>query len=488
VDPFRPASPPEARTLAASTCNPAPNCSGFRPREAFLSPLWRLVSDHLDAFLRNYSERHLFTHGPLASHVEKVWNDFLKCGDYNQGVVLPKCPGCGTSLAVPYSCKTRICPSCMTRRAEDLAVTLGDILPRVPYRHVVITFPRLMGIRHRVREDPTLLRRLVRLSVGVVTRELRREVRAHRHRREELAAALPGVVAACQSAGDCLQYHPHIHALITDGVFLPSGDFYGYLDWDSGRLTGLLRDSVLASFTRLGLLSPEAADTMKSWRVERSGFHVHVETRVDPDDREHLRTLLKYLTRSPIALDRLNYSEQTGQVTYRTKKGATLHYLHAVDFLADLSQHVPPRGRPILSHHGWFASALGRLERRGQPEPEGAPTSPPPRRRTPWARLILRVWQVDPEKCPRCGTQMRRSRALLERHELVRLLAHLRLGGYPARPPPAPLPEAPPVTYGAVSRKRPQPPRAPLQPPRPALEPPGDDANQIPPGWEDWLD
>jgi hypothetical protein len=103
--------------VPVSTCNPAPSCSGFRPREAFLSPLWRLVSDHLDAFLCNYSERHLFTHGPLASHVEKVWNDFLRCGDYNQGVVLLKCPGCQTSLAVPYSCKTRICPSCMTRRA-----------------------------------------------------------------------------------------------------------------------------------------------------------------------------------------------------------------------------------------------------------------------------------------------------------------------------------------------------------------------------------
>ncbi len=96
----------------------------------------------------------------------------------------------------------------MTRRAEDVALTLGDILLRVPYRHMVITLPRLMGIRHRVREDPTLLRRLVRLSVGVVTRELRREVRAHRHRREELAAALPGVVAAWQSAGDSLQFRP----------------------------------------------------------------------------------------------------------------------------------------------------------------------------------------------------------------------------------------------------------------------------------------
>ncbi len=205
----------------------------------------------------------------------------------------------------------------------------GHPLPRVPYRHMVITFPRLMGIWHSVREDPTLLRLLVRLSVGVVTRELRREVRAHRHRREELAAALPGVVAAWQSAGDSLQFHPHGPFLITDGVFLPSGVFYGYLAWDSGRLTAPLRDSVLVSrseqWSGLGLLSPEAAETMKSWPIECSGFHVHVETRVEPDDREHLRTLLKYLTRSPVALDRLHYSEQTGQVTYRTKKGATLH-------------------------------------------------------------------------------------------------------------------------------------------------------------------
>lgn len=36
VDPFRPASPQEAGTLAASTCNPTPTCSGYRPREAFL--------------------------------------------------------------------------------------------------------------------------------------------------------------------------------------------------------------------------------------------------------------------------------------------------------------------------------------------------------------------------------------------------------------------------------------------------------------------
>ncbi|MBI3926956.1 MAG: hypothetical protein HY319_15580, partial [Armatimonadetes bacterium] len=41
--------------------------------------------------------------------------------------------------------------------------------------------------------------------------------------------------------------HPHLHILMSDGVFMPEGDFYGYLDWDASRLTDLLRKSILAS-------------------------------------------------------------------------------------------------------------------------------------------------------------------------------------------------------------------------------------------------
>jgi hypothetical protein len=84
----------------------------------------------------------------------------------------------------------------MARRAEDLASALGGLLPHVRYRHVVVTFPIRMGIRHRVRENPSLLRRLTRLAVGVLTRALQAQVRGHRHRREGLRRARPGVVAA----------------------------------------------------------------------------------------------------------------------------------------------------------------------------------------------------------------------------------------------------------------------------------------------------
>ena len=194
----------------------ASTCCQYRPKDAFLSPLWRIVSDHLDNFLRHYERRYESTHGRLAPYVEKVLNQFLLCGDPNQGVTLFTCKKCKISLAVPFSCKTRICPSCMSRRAEDLSEGLGDALPRVPYRHIVITLPRLMGIRHRIRETPGLMRRVTRLAVGVLSRYLVRQVKDPTSQQ-----ARPGFVVAWQTFGDNLTYHPHLHILVTDGVFLP---------------------------------------------------------------------------------------------------------------------------------------------------------------------------------------------------------------------------------------------------------------------------
>ena len=86
---------------------------------------------------------------------------------------------------------------------------------------------------------------------------------------------------------------------------------------------------------------------------------------------------------------------------------------------------------------------------------------------------------------------MHRSRALIVRFELNRLLKSLAIGSYPVRPPPAAVPETAPVTYGAVGkRSKPRPPEdllAPLDvetesvPSEPEWE-----VSQAPPDWDDW--
>jgi hypothetical protein len=155
-----------------------------------------------------------------------------------------------------------------------------------------------------------------------------------------------------------------------------------------------------------------------------------------------------------------------------------------------LAQHIPPPRRQTISYHGHFANALGSLEGRHEPEKTTSSASPPCPRRSSWARLVLRVWRVDPELCPRCGLRMQRSKALIERLELARLMRNLAIGSYPTRPPPVPVPETAPVTYGAVGRRRskPQPPEnlspSDSGPARATLEP--EESSQIPPDWDNW--
>ena len=89
-----------------------------------------------------------------------------------------------------------------------------------------------------------------------------------------------------------------------------------------------------------------------------------------------------------------------------------------------------------------------------------------PTRATRWAALILRTWAVDPEQCPKCNKPMRRSRALMDRQELLRLLHSLGLDQYPKRPHSP----APPETDGESDIDSHF----------------HDDTNQIPADWDQW--
>ena len=70
-----------------------------------------------------------------------------------------------------------------------------------------------------------------------------------------------------------------------------------------------------------------------------------------------------------------------------------------------------------------------------------------------WAALIRKVFEVDPQKCPRCGGRMR-VLAFLTRASLVdRIINHLKISFTAERPPPEnqlsdlPMIADPPVDY-----------------------------------------
>ena len=126
----------------------------------------------------------------------------LRCGDRRYGL------DCQIRMAVPFSCKTRVCPSCINRRAEVLSHSLAEKLPEGDYRHLVVTLP-----------NTRLHRQIGRLVHRVITSWMARQVGCHRNRREERDQARPGIIMAVQSFGSGLKSHAHFHILVTDGVY-----------------------------------------------------------------------------------------------------------------------------------------------------------------------------------------------------------------------------------------------------------------------------
>jgi hypothetical protein len=85
----------------------------YRPRRSRESPLFRLVEQHREEFLRVYPERFAKQHGPLRPVVERVLRGFLTCGLVEHGFARLWCGTCRTSVLCPFSCRGRsFCPSC----------------------------------------------------------------------------------------------------------------------------------------------------------------------------------------------------------------------------------------------------------------------------------------------------------------------------------------------------------------------------------------
>ncbi len=88
-----------------------------------------------------------------------------------------------------------------------------------------------------------------------------------------------------------------------------------------------------------------------------------------------------------------------------------------LEWIARLTSHIPDRGTHLVHYYGAYSNAHRGVARRREiflaVPPEDEPPDPPrpdsawlAARRKSWARLIRRVYEVDPLLCP-CGERMR---------------------------------------------------------------------------------
>jgi hypothetical protein len=253
-------------------------------------------------------------------------------------------------------------------------------------------------------------------------------------------------------------WHPHWHSIVLEGGF-DRHDRFSFIPLGASEaLSEIWRRRVVALFLQKGLLNPDFARKLLGW--EHSGFSIESGTRIwDQDSRE---ALCQYIVRAPLSLQRIRWDEQQDAVTWSSSPSGYFkgrqHRYSSLDFIAQVTLHVPPRGRHLVRRYGLYSSR-GRGTWKDRPAlrsrapanwygkkvaaDPALPDAPKDQaqggplhrqvgvlsRRKAWARLLAKVHELDVMACPRCGSRMAVLAVIVDPAQIRKIIACLERHG-----------------------------------------------------------
>jgi len=205
---------------------------------------------------------------------------------------------------------------------------------------------------------------------------------------------------------------------------------------------GLFRERLLARLRDRHAISQELVRKLLAWR--HPGFSAHLGEPIAPQDRQRLEDTAAYLVRNPLSLKKLVYLDRQQAVLYPSRMnpslGRNFEAMNPLEWLALLSDHIPDPGQHRTLFYGEYSSRVrGPLSPPAPVATTASADAPPRRHCSPsWARMIAKVYHVDPLVCRRCGQRMSILAFVSDQHAISRILENLGLRtSQQDRPPPA---------------------------------------------------
>ena len=425
----------------------------YAPRNHTHAPLWQCLDDEFSAFIAAYEEHYQQQYGYLRAVIPEVVNKYLECGDLRQGFARVRCGECGHEYLLAFSCRGRwFCPSCHQKKVIQFGeFVTHEVVAPAPHRHYVFTIPVMLRVYFK--NTRYLLKKLCTAAYEsvLIWTQAYMNVRGGKL----------GMIMAIHTYGEYLNNHPHVHAVVADGLFRHTGLFHVLGKADSEPLVKIFQNNVLKLLVREGKLTAEAADKQRRWK--HSGFSVYRSSAVNPRDTNGLERIAQYIIRSPFSLEKMQYFKDTKQVLYqskynkKTKRNFEVYKAH--DFIAAITQHIPDKGFQMVRYYGWYSNKSRGLRKKhsalaGQIGIKEHDWKIVPSRT--WCELIKKIWEVDPLLCPECGGKMRIISLINDPDVIEDILRHLgrgedtvHQGGHD--PPEQPLRvESPSITYEPI--------------------------------------
>jgi len=413
--------------------------ASYHPRRPQDTDYYHCVEDYFETFVQSYDEHFSKQYGFWRPYIEKVIYRYLDCGDLRHGFARVRCKDCGHEYLLAFSCKRRhFCPSCHQKRVVEFGEWLClDVLKKVPHRHFIFSIPKIL--RRYFLYDRKLLAGLSRCAWEALKVFIQQAVPEKE--------PIPGAVIAVQTFGDFLGFNPHCHILLTDGCFYGNkGMFRVAPPLELKKLEAIFRHKVFRMHLNKRKITKEMVAMLSTW--QHSGFNVFCGNRILPKDDKAMENLARYIIRASFSQERMHYLEQEGKVIYTAKArhghrsgdGRASKTFSALEWLAAMCSHIPNRGEQMVRYYGYYSN-VSRGKRKETGTDDALPCILEPvghlkTLRKNWARLIQKIYEVDPLVCPKCQGIMRIISFIEDRQVIRNILTHLGLWLFRSRPPP----------------------------------------------------
>lgn len=367
------------------------------------------VADVFSAHGETYRQGHRLSGDQL-----KAMRDIVACRTEALGGHLDVCPNGDFSRPSYNSCRNRHCPKCQSlAQARWIQARIERLLP-THYFHCVFTLPQ--ELRSITKRNPTVVFDLLFSAVSSTLQTLASDPK-------RLGAQL-GITAVLHTWTRKLEFHPHLHCIVTGGGLAPSQDRWLAADrrylFPAKVMKKLFRGKFLDGLRRAqraGKIALDGTDCAAPGAFAQCLTKVYakdwvVYAKTPFASSEHvLRYLGRYTHRVAISNQRIQDFDGHS-VRFATKGGQAIT-LAAEEFIRRFLLHILPAGFTKIRHYGLHAACNAKtklaLAKRILDTQSGARqtaiTTPPP---PSFRELLTLLTGVDPLRCPVCASVMQR--------------------------------------------------------------------------------
>lgn len=143
----------------------------------------------------------------LSNQQWKVFNSIINCKTGDLGTHTITCKDCGDTIIASNSCRNRHCPMCQSYAREKWIQKESSYILDCPYFHIVTTVPcELNEIALYNQKD---FYNILFKATSEAILELAND--------PKWLGAKVGITSILHTWGQTIQFHPHIHSIVTGG-------------------------------------------------------------------------------------------------------------------------------------------------------------------------------------------------------------------------------------------------------------------------------